>query len=167
MHALLFCRTLLGERVWDISRLIDYAKTRPEIDDKRIVVTGNSGGGTATLFSAAIETRISIAIPGSYFCTFEHSLGSINHCEFNYVPGIMTLGEMYDVAGLIAPRPLLVVAGRQDQIFPIDAVRTAFNRVQEIYKSAGAPNRCELYVGTGGHRYYKARVWSFVKEWFQ
>ena len=44
MHALLFGRTLVGERIWDIGRIIDYAKTRDDIDDERIVITGNSGG---------------------------------------------------------------------------------------------------------------------------
>ena len=28
------------------------------------------------------------------------------------------------------------------------------------------PERCEMYVGDGGHRYYKERVWSFVAEGF-
>ncbi len=165
MHALLFGRTLIGERAYDISRIIDYAATRTDIDSEKIVVTGNSGGGTTTLFAAAVDTRISVAIPSCYFCTFEGSIGSMWHCMCNYVPGIMTLGEMYDVAGLVAPRPFLAVAGRQDHIFPITATEKAFEELCKVYKAAGFPKRCELYVGEGGHRYYKARVWPFVKEW--
>jgi len=71
---------------------------------------------------------------------------------------------MYDIAGLIAPRPLLAVNGRDDPIFPIAATREAFGHVQAIYSAFGVPERCELYVGDGGHRYYKERVWSFVRE---
>ena len=165
MRALMFDRTLLGERVWDIQRLIDYAETRPQMDTDRIVISGNSGGGTVSLFSSAVDTRISIAVPSCYFCTFEDSIGSIRHCECNYVPGIMNLGEMYDVAGLIAPRPFLAVAGRDDSIFPLEGVKKSFARLQEIYRAVGAGERCELFVGEGGHRYYKERVWSFVEQW--
>ena len=46
---------------------------------------------------------------------------SIAHCIDNYVPGILNWAEMYDVAGLIAPRPLFSEAGEQDTIFPIAA----------------------------------------------
>ncbi len=164
MRALLFGRTLIGERVWDIGRLIDYAATRPEVDVNRIVITGNSGGGTISLFAAACDPRITVAVPSSYFCTFEASIGSIHHCECNYVPGMLTVAEMCDVAGLIAPRPFLTVAGREDPIFPYAGVTEAFARLRHIYDIAGVPERCQLYTGDGGHRYYKAGVWPFVRQ---
>ncbi len=164
LHALLFGRTLIGERVWDIGRLIDYAMTREEIDPERIIITGNSGGGTVSLFAAACDERISIAIPASYFCTFEHSIGSIHHCACNYVPGIMAAAEMYDVAGLIAPRPFLAVTGRHDPIFPYEGVKIAFAHLKHIYEVAGVPERCQLYTGEEGHRYYKDGVWPFVRQ---
>lgn len=163
-YAMLFGRTLIGERVWDIGRLIDYAATRPEIDDSRIVITGNSGGGMISVFAAACDERISISAPGSYFCTFEHSIGSMRHCPCNFVPGMLTMGEMHDVAGLIAPRPFLAVNGVEDPIFPIDATRAAHERLREIYALLGAEDRCRLYEGDGGHRYYKQPVWPFVEQ---
>ncbi len=167
MHALLFGRTLIGERVWDIMRLIDYAATRPEVDARRVVITGNSGGGTVSLFAGACDDRISVVVPSSYFSTFEHSIGSIHHCECNYVPGLLALAEMYDVAGLVAPRPFLAVAGRTDPIFPYEAVQLAYRRLSDIYRVAGVPERCQLYTGEGGHRYYKAGVWPFVRRWVE
>ncbi|HHW11133.1 MAG TPA: hypothetical protein GXX29_14310 [Firmicutes bacterium] len=164
MHAYLFGRTLVGERVWDIMRLIDWATARPDVDARKIVVTGNSGGGTVTLFAGAVDERITVSIPGSYFCTFQHSIGSVRHCECNYVPGIMCLGEMYDVAGLIAPRPFMAVNGNQDRIFPIEAARYAYFRLLEIYRVFGVPERCRLSENEGPHRYYKRDVWPFVRE---
>ena len=164
VRAMLFGRTLIGERVWDIGRLISYA-ARVKRSTSKIVVTGNSGGGTVTLFTAACDERIKIAIPSSYFCTFEHSIGTINHCECNYVPGIMRLGEMSDVAGLIAPRPFMAVNGKEDPIYPYEATRRAFAALQKIYRVAGVPDRCRLSTGNEGHRYYKKDVWPFVREW--
>lgn len=167
MHALLFGRTLIGERVWDMRRLVDFAESQPSMDAGKIVMTGNSGGGTVTLFAGALDPRIGIVIPSCYFSTFAGSIGALHHCECNYVPGMLQLGEMADVAGLIAPRPFLAVAGREDPIFPIAAVEEGFRHLQHIYETVGFQDRCELYVGDGGHRYYKARVWPFVAERFK
>ncbi len=166
LHDLLVGRTPIGDRVWDISRLIDWALATQDVDPDRIAITGNSGGGTISLFAAACDARISVAVPSSYFCTFEGSIGSIHHCECNYVPGILQLGEMYDVAGLIAPRPFRAIAGKDDPIFPIEHVRYAFGQLKRIYTVAGVPDRCELYVGDEGHRYYRAGAWPFIRKHF-
>ncbi|MBN2502548.1 MAG: acetylxylan esterase [Anaerolineales bacterium] len=167
MHGLLVGRTPLGERVWDISRLIDWALANLDVDPHRVAVTGNSGGGATTLFAAACDPRITVAVPSSYFCTFAASIGSIWHCACNYVPGMLRLGEMYDVAGLIAPRPFLAINGEHDDIFPIDAARFAFEKLQQVYAVAGVPQDCQHYIGAGGHRYYKAAAWSFINHYLQ
>ncbi len=166
LHGLLVGRTPIGERVWDISRLIDWALGRGGVDPARIAITGNSGGGTVSLFAAACETRIAVAMPSCYFCTFVGSIGSIHHCACNYVPGILRLGEMYDVAGLIAPRPFLAIAGKHDDIFPLRYVRVAHEKLRMIYRVFGATDRCALHVGGGGHRYYSAGAWPFLRRWF-
>jgi fermentation-respiration switch protein FrsA (DUF1100 family) len=80
------------------------------------------------------------------------------------VPGLLSVAEMDDVAGLIAPRPFLAVAGRLDPIFPYPAVQAAYDRLRRIYRAAGAEAWCRLRTGDGGHRYYKAGVWPFVRE---
>lgn len=166
LHDLLVGRTPIGDRVWDIARLIDWAFDSLPVDRRRVAITGNSGGGTVSLFAAACDERITVAAPSCYFCTFAGSIGSIYHCDCNYVPGMLTLGEMWDVAGLIAPRPFVAVAGRDDPIFPLPEVRRAFERLQVIYAAAGAPGGCALYVGEGGHRYYKDGSWPFIRAAF-
>ena len=166
LHDLLVGRTPIGDRVWDISCLIDWALATQNVDRHRIAITGNSGGGTISLFAAACDPRIAVAVPSCYFCTFAGSIGSIHHCECNYVPGILRLGEMYDVAGLIAPRPFCAIAGKDDPIFPIEHVRYAFERLKRIYTVAGVPDACELYVGPEGHRYYKVGAWPFIDMHF-
>ena len=73
---------------------------------------------------------------------------------------------MYDMAGLIAPRPFNAISGRTDPIFPIDQVKFAYGKLREVYAVAGVKERCRLYIGEGGHRYYKSGAWSFVREFF-
>ena len=163
-RALMVGRTLLGMRVLDCMSAVDYLTALPEVDAGKLVCTGQSGGGTATLFATALDTRFAVSVPSCYFCTFEHSILAMSHCDCNYAPGLLNLCEMYDIAGLIAPRPLLIISGEQDSIFPIEGVRLAFEKLQRMYEAAGARGRLELYVGPEGHRYYKARVWDFVRE---
>lgn len=167
VHGLLVGRTPIGERVYDISRLIDWALVRPDVDGERIGITGNSGGGTISVFAPACDERIKVALPGSYFCTFTGSIGTIHHCECNYIPGLLEMGEMHDVAGLIAPRPFCAIAGKEDNIFPLASVKEAFDHLKHVYEVAGVPDRCQLFVGEGGHRYYKAGSWPFIRKWFE
>ena len=163
-RALMVGRTLLGMRVLDCISAVDYLLSLPEVDPLRVVCVGQSGGGTATLFATALDTRFALSAPSCYFCTFEHSILAMPHCDCNYAPGLLNLCEMYDLAGLVAPRPLLIIAGEQDEIFPIEGVRAGYEQAQLMYRAAGRPENLELYVGPEGHRFYKARVWDFVRE---
>lgn len=162
MHALMLGRTLMGERIYDVDRGIDYLRTRGDADMKRIGIMGNSGGGTISVFAAALLPRISFAMPSCYFCTFRDSIMSIYHCMDNYIPGLLKYAEMPDVLGLFAPSPVVVVAGKTDPIFPISATRKAFKDLKRIYKAAGAENNCHLVVGNGGHRFYAKQAWPHM-----
>ena len=92
---------------------------------------------------------------------------SIYHCADNYVPGLLQFAENADVMGLFAPRPVVIVCGRDDPQFPVDGVRRAFSDLQEIYRAAGAPDRCHLVVGAGGHRFYADDAWPVMMEELQ
>jgi dienelactone hydrolase len=164
MNALLIGRTLLGERIFDIDRAIDYLSERGDIDMARIGVMGNSGGGTTTLFSAALLPRVQFAIPSCCFSTFQASIQSMLHCVCNYVPGLLQYADLGDIAGLIAPKPLIIVSGDADGIFPINEARTEFARVKRIYESAGAANDCYHVVCHGGHQFYADAAWQCYFE---
>jgi hypothetical protein len=167
MHGLLYGRTPIGERVWDLSRLLDWALDNLDVDNDRVAITGNSGGGTIAIYAGACDDRITVVAPSCYFCTFAGSIGSIHHCDCNYIPGLLRLGEMYDVAGLIAPRPFCAIAGETDDIFPIAEVRVAYEKLLHIYAVAGVPDHCQLYIGKGGHRYFKEGAWPFINGHFK
>jgi len=164
MTALLLGRTMIGERAWDVSRAIDALGEFSEIDVGRIACAGNSGGGMITYFAACLDDRIGVAMPSCYVCSWKDSLVAIDHCECNYVPGFLRYFELGDLACLIAPRPLIVVAGRDDRIFPLRGVEDAFSTMGDIYKAAGAADRCRLVVGEGGHRFYPDLAWPVFCE---
>jgi hypothetical protein len=123
---------------------------------------GISGGGTVTLFAAALDPRIRVALVSGYLNTFRDSIGSLSHCIDNYVPGILQWAEMYDIAGLIAPRPLFVESGEKDTIFPIKASIESFRRVREIYRVFDAADRVEQEVFAGEHSFWGRQGIPFV-----
>jgi dienelactone hydrolase len=160
--ALMLGQTLIGWRVWDVMRTADYIATRDDLDASRVGCMGISGGGTATLFAAALEPRLRVAMVSGYLNTFRDSVGSLAHCVDNYVPGIMNWAEMHDVAGLIAPRPMFVESGEQDRIFPVQSSVESFRAVRDIYRVFGAEDRIEQEVFPDEHAFWGKRGIPFL-----
>jgi len=151
-HYLLHDRTLLGERVWEGMLAISYLLTRDDILSNELACVGFSGGGTTALFLSALDERIRKSVIMGYLCTMQKSILGVSHCECNYVPNLLTLGETGDIAGLIAPRPVLVSSGEADLIFPVDGVREQYAVMENVYHVMGAEDRCQLSIHDGGHR---------------
>ncbi len=160
--ALLLGETMIAWRVFDVMRTIDWIQTRPDLDSKRVGCMGISGGGTCTLFSAALDPRIQVAYVSGYLNTFRDSIMSLSHCMDNYVPGILNWAEQYDVAALIAPRPLFAESGERDPIFPIAASRESFERVKKVYEVFGAGDQVEQEVFPGEHLFWGKRGLPFA-----
>ncbi len=163
--ALLLGQTMIGWRVWDAIRALDYLQSRPEVDPERIGIMGISGGGTTTLFASALEPRLKVAMISGYLNLFVDSIFSLKHCMDNYVPGLLQVAEMPDVAGLIAPRPVFVESGTRDPIFPVRATREALNRLREVYRVFGAEDRLGWHIFRGEHVFSGRRAWPFLKRW--
>lgn len=164
MSAMLLGRTLIGERVHDISRAIDALAEFSEIDLQRIGCMGNSGGGTATYYAACLDERIKIAMPSCAVCSFSQSIGVLYHCACNYIPSLAKYVDMGDLAVLIAPRPLVVVAGAKDTGFLLPGVEGEYKIIERVYEKAGAPESCRLVVGAEGHRFYAEPSWDIFRE---
>lgn len=165
VNALMLGKTLLGLRVADILRLIDYIRARPEPMAETLGCAGLSGGGTITLFAAALDERITCAVISGYLNTFRDSIMAMDHCLCNFVPGIVNYAEMPDIAGLIAPRPLLIESGLRDPIYPIAGARKAFAYLQRIYGDLGASERLDADFFEGEHRWSGAKAYDWLGAW--
>ncbi len=163
---LLFGKALAGLRVWDVMRTIDYIRTRAEPLTEKIACLGLSGGGSVTLYTAALDERIRLAVVAGAFCTYRASIMSIVHCPDNYVPGILRYAELADVAGLIAPRPLLIEHGTQDPIFPIAGVRQAYRELQRVYALVGRAEDLAKDFFPGGHRFGGRKTFAWLDRAF-
>jgi len=137
--------TPAGVEVWNAIRALDYLQTRPEVDARHIGLTGISGGGAMTWYTAAVDERISAAAPVCSSFTFgsqaEHWVAR-GQCDCIYYHN--TYMQDFPVVGaLIAPRPLLILSGQRDSIFPPDGYHEVYERAKRIY---------QLYTGVNADR---------------
>jgi len=160
-QAVLDGRSLNGYRVFDIKRLIDYIKSRPDFfDSSRIGIIGHSQGGTAATYAGALLPELTHVMVSGCFSAFKDGICKKSTCFCNYVPFLLQYGEAADVAGLIAPRPLVIVNGSKDYSFPIAGARREFKRVKQIYSNLGAADNCRHVIGPKGHQFYADQAWK-------
>lgn len=164
LRELMSGRTMLGQRVSDVILAINFIETQADLDLELIGCMGNSAGGTTTYFAAAIDPRISLAVVSCSFSTYETSWLKYPHCACGFLPGILEVGDMPDFAELIAPRKLLIVAGKEDNIADIDGVREGFNIAKKSFEKAGVPQRIKLIEGNGGHQFYPDLAWPIIQQ---
>ena len=164
IHCLLAGRTPIGERVWDMQRLLDWAEKHPLIDPKRIAMTGNSGGGVLTAYTAAIDTRIRVAIPSCSFSSVMSAEGFIFHCDCCLVPKLRDWGDWKELGGLVAPRHLLIVHGVDDSLHHPPTVEKLAVSIGKIFQAAGVPDHSALKWGNSGHRFYPKKMWPFIEK---
>jgi dienelactone hydrolase len=162
---LLLGKSLASLRVWDVMRTVDYIRSRPESMLQGIGCLGLSGGGVVTLYAAALDDRLSVVVIDGALCTFRASIMAIEHCADNYVPGLARYAETNDVAGLIAPRPLLIEHGTKDPIFPIEGVRQAFHQLARVYALVDCLERLALDEFDGGHRFGGGQAFAWLDHW--
>lgn len=164
--AILLGIQLLTLQIWDGQRCLDYLCTRPDVDPGRLGCTGLSFGGNLALWLSALDERVKVPVISCFFSTY--LAHAIEHwtCGSEVVAGLLLEGEMADVAGLIAPRPLHIQNGEHDGLgFPIEAARGAFARLQRIYATAGASDKVSFHAGPGGHQYYSEPAVEWFERW--
>lgn len=162
---LLYGRTAIGERVWDVMNLINViGENFPQLDMDGVSLMGYSGGGTTTIYTGALDERIKFVMPVCAVCTFRDSIINIHHCACNYVPYMAKYFDMSELCGLVAPRKLVVVAGDKDDIFPLHGVQESVNIAKSAFKAAGVEDRIALVVGDGGHRFYAKPSYEAYKK---
>ena len=157
-------RTILGERMWDVSKAIDALAFFPQCDTDKILITGNSGGGTMSFYAACFDERIKLSVPSCSLCSYKGSILSIAHCACNYIPFAYKYFDMQDLSCLIAPRRLAIVTGQKDEIFPIEDVRRSYETVKAVYEASGAAENCRLVETPMDHWWCADIVWNAINE---
>ena len=168
----LVCATMAGvvpleRNLWDLARSLDLLSAHPLVDPERIACAGLSYGGTCTLFLAALDARVRVAVVSGYLSSWRaaHTV-PWNMCGSQVMPGQLGEIEHVDIGALVAPRPLLVESGTEDLIFPVGAARATVGQLQQLYARLGAPpGALEHDVFDGEHRWHGEQVPAFLERW--
>jgi dienelactone hydrolase len=120
------------------------------VEETRIGALGHSMGGASVLLHAALDTRIAFAAVSGSACTYRermtHGVGI--DCA-QAIPGLLELGDLDEIAGLVAPRPLLLCSADEDK-YSRDAPRIAA-AAAHAYQDARAPQALQHHRARGGH----------------
>jgi cephalosporin-C deacetylase-like acetyl esterase len=145
--------TPAGPEVWNAIRAIDYLQTRKEVDPDRIALTGMSGGGAVTWYTAAVEDRVKVAAPVCGTWTVEHQV-LLDHvrgnCDCIFFHNTFQ-GDLLTAAALVAPRPLKIISAMRDVVFPPAGYLEVFRRLEPIYGWYGASERLAQYEHDAPH----------------
>ena len=163
-RAMLLGRTLIGERVWDVGRCIDALESHFSdlVDLDKILLMGNSGGGTATAYTAIFEDRIKISVPSCAVCDWEDSIAIMAHCACNHIPYIAKYFDMGDLVAMTAPMRNIVVSGAEDNGFLIDGAINSVAIGRRGYEALGMSDRLVHAIGPGPHRFYAEESYPHI-----
>lgn len=131
-------------------RLLDYVSTLKYADASRVGVTGGSGGGSHTLFLAALDDRVTVSVP-VVMVSANHSGG----CSCESGRGIHLCGNgtnNAEVAAMAAPKPQLIISDGKDWTSNVPELEFPF--IQRIYNFYGKKDLVEnVHFLQEGHDY--------------
>lgn len=152
-----FSTLLIGDHVAryfinDGVRGIDYLSARKDVDPARIGALGCSGGGTATAYLAAMDSRIKVAASACYITSMQELLpGTGNQEAEQSIPNFLADGfDFGDWIEMASPIPYAVVS-TEDDMFPFAGARQTFEEAKRIYGLYNAADRIEWIHGPGRH----------------
>ncbi|MBI1840123.1 MAG: acetylxylan esterase [Verrucomicrobia bacterium] len=146
-------RPLSGIQVYENMRAVDYLLSRPEVDSRQIGITGASGGGNQTMYTAAWDERLLAATPVCSVGNYQAYLGAAC-CLCEVVPGALRFTEEWGVLGLTAPRALMVVSAANDSIqFSPEAAAPSLALAEGVYALRDRTNALRHLVVNSGHAY--------------
>ncbi len=146
--------TPAGVEAWNSMRALDYLESRPEVDAGKFGITGRSGGGGYSWYTAALDERIKVAVPVAGMTDMQNQVvdGCVDgHCDCMFMMNTYRW-DFAKVGALIAPRPLLIGNTDQDKIFPLDGVTRLYNEIGRIYSLYGAKKDLGLLITAGPHK---------------
>jgi len=176
-HSMVGIQSLLGGesaaryRVWDGIRSIDVLHLLPEVDSKRIGVTGCSGGGTLTTYIAALDERVQAAAPSCYVTSWEEQLKGTGpqDAEQQFVDQFVAGVTHADLVVAASPKPYLICSSTED-FFPLEGARQTFEEARRMWAVYNAAERIEWFYEPGPHGVGKPgreAIYAWMRRWLK
>ena len=131
--------TLQGMIVMETVALI--RKMAKDSRFSKLAACGNSGGGTLTMFLAAMAPELEALSSSGYPSEVNYVLTKDRrHCACNLLEGTAFGPEMWEIYSLFAPKPLLLEGGKHDNLIPLDLAHRNARKVKNTYMQLGSDN---------------------------
>ncbi len=140
--------TPLGLQLWNSIRAADFLESLPDVDPKRLAMTGASGGGTQTFLMAAVDDRLAAAAPVNMVSGLMQG-----GCVCENAPGLRIGTNNIEIAALFAPRPMLLVSATGDWTREVPKVE--FPAMRKVWELFGRPGDLEVVQFDAPHNYHK------------
>jgi dienelactone hydrolase len=138
----------LGLQTWNSIRALDFLQSLPDVNPARIAVTGESGGGTQTFMLCAVDDRPKWSSPVNMVSLIMQG-GS--PCE--NAPNLRVGTHNVEIAALMAPRPMLMVAATGD--WTKNTPHEEFPAVKSIYDLYEKGELVETEQFDAPHNYHR------------
>jgi hypothetical protein len=160
-------RMLMGERLWDLMRCIDYLESISGVDKNRIGVAGLSLGGEMAMWLGAMDERIHATVSSGFLTRMDQM--EQNHCMCWKFPGLRELVDYADIYSLIAPRPLLCQNGLKEppDDFTVPLAHEALKEIKVIYSDYKQPENVSLVAHEGAHEIDLPSLLTFFDKYLR
>lgn len=156
-------RTLMGERLWDLMRCVDYLESLDEVEKNRIGCAGLSLGGEMAMWLGAMDERIKATVSSGFLTKMDQLE---HHCLCWKFPGLRELVDFADIYSLIAPRPLQCQNGLKEppSDFTVALAREALKEIEIIYTDFKQPEKVSLIAHEGAHEIDLPSLLAFFEK---
>lgn len=161
----------------EMRRGLDYLWDNSQVDQKRIAVTGLSGGGWQTIVLSGLDERVNVSIPVAGYTSLEGRLALAPITEAGDIeqnPTDFVVGQDYStLTAMRAPRPTLLINNAEDTCcFRAPLVKPyIFEAVIPFFRLYGAEDAFQFYENTdiSAHNYglsNRQQAYRFFAKYF-
>lgn len=153
--------------VWNSIRAIDLLEEMDEVDSNRIGMTGQSGGGTISVWTACCDERvktIAVSCAIGTIASHIHDETLNTHCDCIFPANPYGLSHT-EVSALVAPRPMLIVSPTRDKHFEQSSVQQVYHQLKDFYRNLDCEKNVKLFEFYGPHA-YSSLSRRTIFQWF-
>ncbi|HOX58085.1 MAG TPA: alpha/beta hydrolase family protein [Candidatus Paceibacterota bacterium] len=161
-------RTLWGMMLRDDLMALDYLASRPEVDARRMGVTGISMGATRSWWLMALDERIRAGVAVACLTRYQNLIereALQAHGIYYFVPRLLNHFDTEAVVALIAPRPALFMNGDQDDGSPPDGIHSIEAVARPAYRLYGRESDFLSVIYPGQGHVYTPEMWCRTLDW--